>query len=87
MRNLFIGWSKADLEAALRTAQEELAAGAQLTQGNAGDQGFQQESKMNLEARIANLYYALNKLDPDKYPVADCNPARRTQLIFRDQPI
>lgn len=84
MRNLFIGWSQVDLETALRAAQEELASGAALTGGTAGDQAFTQESKMNLEQRIANLLYALYRLDPVTYPATDCNPTTRTQAIFRD---
>jgi hypothetical protein len=84
MRNYFIGWSQSDLEAELRTAQKELAGGAQLTGGNAGDQSFTQEGRVKLEDRIANLYYALNKLDAAKYPAADCNPTTRTQAVFRD---
>lgn len=86
MRNNFIGWSQADLETALRAAQQELANGAQLTEGSAGDQSFTQEAKINLEARIANLLYSLYKIDPVKYPVADCNPTRRTTAVFQDYP-
>lgn len=85
MRNYFIGWSQAELETALRTAQEDLANGAQLTQGGAGDQTFQQESKAALEARIANIYVALFALDPITYPAAHCNPTSRTLGVFRDQ--
>jgi hypothetical protein len=85
MRNYFIGWTQADLETALRAAQQELANGAGLTGGNAGDQSFTQEQKVHLEARIANLLYSLHKLDPVTYPVADCNPARRTQVVFLER--
>jgi hypothetical protein len=83
-RNYFIGWTKPDLETALRAAQEELAAGAALTGGAAGDQSFTQLPG-NLELRIQRLYYALHVADPVKYPESHCNPTNRTQVVFNDE--
>jgi len=86
MRNFYIGWSRADLETALRAAQEELAAGSVASGGAAGDASFQRfvDGKANIEERIANLLYSLYLIDPVAYPARDCNPTRRTQVMFRD---
>lgn len=86
MRNFYIGWSRAELEAALRTAQNDLAAGASLTGGAAGDQNFTQLADPNTEATIARLLYALFLIDPEAYPARDCNPASRTRVVFQDYP-
>jgi hypothetical protein len=84
MRNLFIGRSQTWLEEQLAAAQEELANGSTLQQGGAGDAqaGFVVQGRP--EERIKNLLFALWLKDPVTYPAADCNPATRTQVVFRD---
>jgi hypothetical protein len=42
------------------------------------------DGKANIEERIANLLYSLYLIDPVAYPARDCNPTRRTQVMFRD---
>jgi len=80
--NYFIGWSVADLEAELRLAQEELAAGRASIQSGAGDANTQMRVEKTCEARIEMILKALNFLDPEKYPTAQITRITMTRAAF-----
>lgn len=80
--NYFIGWDLKDLEAELRSAQEDLAAGKQIIQSGAGDATMQNRIEKSAEGRIQMLLRALNKLDPEKYPADAINPITQTRADF-----
>jgi len=80
--NYFIGWSVADLEAELRLAQEDLAAGKATIQAGAGDASQQSRIERAAEARIESLLKALNLLDPVKYPAAQIARITETKAAF-----
>lgn len=81
MVNLFLGWSEADLLAALRAAQEEAAAGSQIESAGSGDVSSSRRIQAGPAARIRAIGYALNKLDPFKYPARDYCPTNRTVAV------
>ena len=80
--NYFIGWSVKDLEAELRLAQEDLAAGKQIIQSGAGDANMQNRVEKSAESRIQAILKALNLLDPEKYPAAQIRAITMTQVAF-----
>lgn len=78
----FIGWSQEDLEAELRAAQEDLAAGKSTTQAGAGDASVQNRVEKSIEERIKLLYRALNKKDAIKYPIAQITAITQTKAAL-----
>lgn len=80
--NPFIGWSQADLETELRKCQEELAAGSQLVSAGAGDVNSTRLAREDAGSRIAIILRALNKLDPDTYPLNQITRPTRTVAMF-----
>lgn len=76
--NPFIGWTQAQLEAELRSAQEDYAAGTQITSVGAGDTNVSAQMQHGILERIETLYRALNLLDPTTYPIASILPTRQT---------
>jgi hypothetical protein len=83
--NPFIGWNQQDLEAELRRAQEDLAAGKTITQNRSGDVGKVEQVEASALTRIRQLLIALNKLDPTTYPADQISPVNRTKVTF-DRP-
>lgn len=80
--NPFIGWNQQDLEAELRRAQEDLAAGKTITQNRSGDVGKVEQVEASALTRIRQLLLALNKLDPVTYPANQITPSNRTKAAF-----
>lgn len=78
MFNPFIGWSQADLEAELRTAQQDYLAGTQITSVGAGDTNVSSQTQHGILTRIRMIYYALYLLAPATYPIASIIPIDRT---------
>lgn len=80
--NYFIGWSQKDLEAELRSAQEDLAAGSSTIQAGAGDATQQSRVEKSIEERIRMILASLNKLDPDRYPLGQITALTQTRAGF-----
>jgi hypothetical protein len=80
--NPFLGWSVEDLLRELRSAQEDLAAGASITRAGASDATSEQRIDKSPEERIRIILRALNRIDPDTYPIADITPTDRTRIVF-----
>jgi hypothetical protein len=80
--NPFIGWSQAELESALRAAQDDFAAGKTLSSVGGGDANSTKLVQMTPEQRIRQIYQALNFLDPDTYPKNQLSRVTRTQIQF-----
>lgn len=80
--NYFIGWSVEELEAELRLAQEDLAAGKATISAGAGDANTASRVDKSAEARIEMILKALNLLDPERYPSASITRITRTTVSF-----
>ena len=80
--NYFLGWAKKDLEAALRLAQEDLAAGKDTTSAGAGDAHVSSKIEMTPQARIEMILKALNVLDPETYPIDQITAIRQARVAF-----
>lgn len=81
--NYFVGWSKEDLEKALRLTQEALAAGKRLIQWGAGDSSGISKIDGPPEVVYERIYFALSQLDPDNYPTTNQRVRRTTpRYIF-----
>lgn len=80
--NYFIGWSVAELEAELRLAQEDLAAGKATIQSAAGDASTQSRVDKSTESRIEMILKALNLKDPEKYPADQITRITSTKAAF-----
>lgn len=70
------------MEAELRTAQEDLAAGSAISRTGAGDTMTESRLDKSPDTRVKILLKALNKLDPDRYPIADVSPIDRVRVRF-----
>ena len=81
--NPFIGRDQAWLESALRKTQDELASGMSAISG--GIEGVQFGNIMTIgpTQRLTLLLQALNKLDPDTYPIDDITISTRTVMTYR----
>lgn len=82
--NPFIGWTKSDLETQLRSAQEELASGKQITSSSVGDASFTLQSEMGVRQRIELILRALNRLDPVTYPIDQIVSVNRAKIASPD---
>jgi len=80
--NYFIGWSQEDLEAELRVAQEDLAAGKATSRAGAGESNTESRIEKTIEDRIRLIFRALNALDPDTYPIDQITPSSVVQVTF-----
>lgn len=80
--NQFIGWSKDDLEAALRRAQEDLAAGKSIESSRAGDVSKTERYEKSIDERIGLILKALSLLDPVKYPADQITRTTQTRATF-----
>lgn len=67
--NPFLGWTIAELEAAHRRAQDELASGKSIVRTGVGDVSQQSELKTSALTRIAQLRAAIKAVDPT-HPLA-----------------
>ena len=86
--NFFIGWTLEDLETELRAAQEDLAAGKSTISAGAGDASQQSKTDMAPADRVKMILRALNKLDPETYPIADITSNDRTRIVYgRSNPL
>lgn len=81
MFNPFIGWSKTDLEIALRAAQNEYAAGVQIASVGAGDTNVSGSVQVTILERIRQIYQALFLIDPVTYPIDKITPIDRTHFL------
>ena len=80
--NYFIGWSVRELEAALREAQEDLAAGKSGTLAQAGDARAESQIAKSAEERIRMILKALNQKEPDRYPLDQTTAITQTKAAF-----
>jgi hypothetical protein len=80
--NYFIGWSVQELEAELRLAQEDLAAGKSITNSGAGDASMASRIDKSSEARIEMILKALHRLCPEKYPATEIARLTETKAAF-----
>ena len=80
--NYFIGWGLADLEAELRVAQEDLAAGKAGVLTRAGEVEGRSAVEQLAQNRIKMLLKALNALDPDNYPLDQITAITETRAAF-----
>ncbi len=80
--NPFVGWTQAELEVELRSAQEELAAGASIGEVSAGDTSTRFDRQLSIERRIQQLYIALNALDSATYPLSSIVQPDRARVVF-----
>lgn len=76
--NYFVGWSREDLEKALRQCQEDIAAGKTLVQWGAGDSSGQRKTMLRLQERYEQIYAALTELAPEDYPSTNTRIRRAT---------
>ena len=83
--NYFLGWSRQDLEASLRSAQEDLARGKSIIASGSGDIRSQNQITLSIESRIQSLLLALYKIDPDDYPIASVTPITRARVVFSSE--
>lgn len=80
--NPFIGWSKTELESALKDAQLELAQGKSTVSVSAGDSSASKVVQMSPMERIRKLYIALNALDAVTYPMSAIASINKTHIAF-----
>lgn len=80
--NPFIGWSQQELEAELRRAQEDYAAGASIESAGSGDVNSRNRQEASAVQRIEQLYRALSAIDPEKYPAAQIARIKSTRIVF-----
>lgn len=81
-RNRFIGWSQAELEAALKDAQVELATGKSTISANLGEASYSKIMTVGPDTRIGLIMAALNRLDPITYPIDSVSVPTRTIATF-----
>lgn len=74
----FIGWTQVDLEAELRTAQMDLAAGSQVVSVGGGDSNVSAMQQVSIIQRIEALYKKLWEFDPVTYDPAKIKTLTRT---------
>lgn len=79
--NYLIGLTKAQLEIALKRAQEELLRGKSQIGSGAGDLNFQHRVEMEITERIKMILQRLSELDPVTYPPENTTPIDRTQFV------
>ena len=85
MVNMFISWTQAELETALRSAQNDFASGKTLTQVASGDSSSTKLVTVDCKKRIEQLMYSLYLLAPNTYPLSQIRRVTRTQIqIFQD---
>jgi hypothetical protein len=79
--NVFYGWSRDDLLAALRKAQEEIAKGKTIVStGSDGiSAGFQQS--YSPEVRLSMIRRALYELDPVEFCLFGASGQNRTRVV------
>jgi hypothetical protein len=80
--NFFVGWSQQELEAELRAAQEDLAAGKSTISSQAGEVRSGAAVELSAQERIKLILRALNKVNPEEYPVADVTAITSTRAAF-----
>jgi hypothetical protein len=80
--NYFIGWNQQDLEGELRVAQEDLAAGKATIMAQAGEARSGSQMEETAQNRIKMILRALNKLDPENYPVDQITAITSTRVCF-----
>lgn len=79
--NPFVGWTRAELEAELEKAQDDLAAGKTTVSAGEGAVSFTKLVQTSPAKRIEILLRALNKVAPDDYPLADITRITRTVAV------
>lgn len=82
--NYFIGWNQQDLEAELRSAQEDLAAGKSTIAAQGGDSRIGSQVDLSAQERIKLILKALNAIDPTTYPLASVSAITTTRACFSD---
>jgi len=80
--NIFIGKSKAWLEAQLASAQADAASGKTTTSVTTTDLSTSKSVQADISTRIEQLLWALYLLDPVTYPLASVRRISRTRAVF-----
>jgi hypothetical protein len=80
--NYFKGWSREQLEAALKDAQEDLAAGKSTVSAGAGDANSSSKIDKSAEERIKMLLRALHDEAPEDYPLEEVTATNETRIAF-----
>lgn len=80
MVNYFLGQSQADLETALRAAQDDLKAGKTIVEGSSGDSSAKEFIQADVYTRIEQILFALFLLDPIHYPAGMVKRVTRTRI-------
>jgi len=80
--NYLLGQSQESLEAALLSAQEDYMEMTAIVGAGMGDVSSQRQTMGSLEKRIEQILRALNKLDPEKYPIDQVTRNERTGVAF-----
>src|SRR5271169_930709 len=84
--NYFLGRSQQQLEADLKAAQDDLAAGKNVQTASSGDVRKEDRIEKSIEARILMILQALNLIDPTAYPNTLITPLRSTRIILSETP-
>lgn len=80
--NHFVGWTREELETALRRAQEDLAAGKSIESSRAGDIGKTEHHEKSIDERIEMILAALHKIAPEVYTPENTRKVTRTKANF-----
>jgi hypothetical protein len=80
--NYLFGVSQETLETSLVVAQEDYMEMTAIVASGAGDINSQRQTMGSLEKRIEQILRALNRLDPDKYPIDQVTRNERTGVAF-----
>lgn len=80
--NMFIGRERAELEEALRAAQDELLNGRSTVSGSLAETSFQDAMTVGPAQRIKMIGEALNRIDPTSYPIGDTFIPTRTVATY-----
>jgi hypothetical protein len=83
--NPFMGRSLETLQADLKAAQDDLAAGKTIQSSGVGETRKTEHIDTNPRERIRAILFALNKLDGVKYPLCQISPDRETRVTFRPE--
>jgi hypothetical protein len=76
------GVNRKRLEAELAQAQSDLMAGKATVRAGSGEILIQSQTEISLRERIRMILAALNKLDPETYPLDQITPASATKIVF-----
>ncbi len=80
--NISQPFTQAQLEAQLRTLQDQYATGQRIISTGAGDTNVSLATQAALETSIETIYRKLNQLDPANYPLESIVRIDRSLIRF-----